>query len=58
MATLLTHAAAVVAGLAIVATVFIVAPAQVNRGLLQGTALAVTLAVTAALLLTAIRQFG
>ena len=55
MATLLTHAAAVVAGLAIV---FIVAPAQVNRGLLKGTALAVTLAVTAALLLTAIRQFG
>ena len=58
MATLLTHAAAVVAGLAIVATVFIVVPAQVNRGLLKGTALAVTLAVTAALLLTAIRQFG
>jgi len=58
MATLLTHAAAVVAGLAIDATVFIVAPAQVNRGLLKGTALAVTLAVTAALLLTAIRQFG
>jgi hypothetical protein len=52
------HVAAVVAGVAIAGTVFTVAPARMNYGLLKGTALAIALAVTAALLITAIRQFG
>jgi hypothetical protein len=54
----MTHVIAVVAGLAIVGTAFTVAPARMNHGLLKGTALAIVLAVSAALLITAIRQFG
>jgi hypothetical protein len=52
------HVAAVMAGLAIVAAGLTVAPRKTNNGLLKGTALAVALAVTAALLITAVRQFG
>jgi VIT1/CCC1 family predicted Fe2+/Mn2+ transporter len=53
----LTHVAAVVAGLAIVATGFTVAPV-VRNNLLKSMALAIALAVTAAVLITAARQFG
>jgi hypothetical protein len=52
-----THVAAVVAGLAIIATGF-VAPVQMNKSLLNGMALAVALAVAAALLIAAVRHFG
>jgi hypothetical protein len=58
MAPMLSHAAAVVAGLAITVTVFFAAPAVANNSLLKGTAFGVALAVAAALVLTAIRQFG
>ena len=58
MAATAAHVAAVMAGLAIVAAGFTVAPSNTKNGLLKGTALAVALAVTAALLMTAIRQFG
>jgi hypothetical protein len=47
--------AAVVAGLAIVATAFTVMP---RRSLLKGTAAAVAFGVVAALLITAVRSFG
>jgi hypothetical protein len=46
--------AAVLAGLAIVATGFTV----MQRSLLKGTAAAVALGVVAALLITAVRSFG
>jgi VIT1/CCC1 family predicted Fe2+/Mn2+ transporter len=52
-----THIAAVVAGLAIVATGFTVAPV-VRNNLLKSMVLAIALAVTAAVLITAARQFG
>jgi hypothetical protein len=55
MASTFTHVAAVAAGLAIVATGFTVMP---RKGLLKGTALAIALALTAAVLITAARQFG
>jgi hypothetical protein len=58
MTPTVAHVAAVVAGLAIVATSLTVAPRKTRNGLLKGTALAVALAVTAALLITAVRQFG
>jgi hypothetical protein len=54
MTTILTHTAAVVAGLAIVASAFTVS----RKGLLPGLAAAVVLAVAAALLITAARAFG
>ncbi len=54
MTSTLTHVAAVVAGLAIVATAFTVMP----RSLLKGTLAAVVLGVVAALLITAVRSFG
>jgi hypothetical protein len=54
MTSTFTHIAAVVAGLAIVATTFTVMP----RSLLKGTAAAVALGVVAALLITAVRSFG
>ena len=50
----LTHIAAVVAGLAIVASAFTVS----RKGLFPGLAAAVVLGVVAALLLTAARAFG
>ena len=53
-----TVAHVAVAGLAIVATSLTVAPRTTSNGLLKGTALAVALAVTAALLITAVRAFG
>jgi hypothetical protein len=49
-----THIAAVLAGLAIVATAFTVMP----RSLLKGMAAAVAFGVLAALLITAVRSFG
>jgi hypothetical protein len=58
MTPTVAHVAAVVAGLAIVATSLTVAPRTTSNGLLKGTALAVALAVTAALLITAVRAFG
>jgi hypothetical protein len=58
MAPTVAHVAAVIAGLAIVAACFTVAPNKTNNGLLKGVALAVALAVTAALLIAAVRQFG
>jgi hypothetical protein len=58
MAPTVAHIAAVMAGLAIVAAGLTVAPRKTNNGLLKGTALAVALAVTAAFLITAVRQFG
>jgi hypothetical protein len=57
MAPTVVHVATVMAGLAIVAAGLTVAPRK-NNGLLKGTALAVALAVTAAFLITAVRQFG
>jgi hypothetical protein len=56
MTSTMTHVAAVVAGLAIVATTFILP--NTGRGLLKGVVIAITLAVTAALLITAARSFG
>jgi hypothetical protein len=58
MTLTVAHVAAVMAGLAIVAAGFTVAPRRTSNGLLKGTALAVALAVTAAFLITAVRQFG
>ena len=58
VAPTVAHVAAVIAGLAIVATTLTVAPRKTNNGLLKGTALAVALAVSAALLIAAVRQFG
>ena len=54
MTSTFTHIAAVVAGLAIIATAFTVMP----RSLLKGLAAAVALAVAAALLITAARAYG
>jgi hypothetical protein len=54
MTSTFTHIAAVVAGLAIVATAFTVMP----RSLVKGTAAAVALGVAAALLITAVRAYG
>jgi hypothetical protein len=54
MTTTITHIAAVVAGLAIVASAFTVS----RKGLFPGLAAAVVLAVTAALLIAAARSFG
>jgi uncharacterized membrane protein YwaF len=54
MVPTLTHIAAVVAGLAIVATAFTVG----RRGLLPSLVAAVVLGVAAALLITAARSFG
>jgi hypothetical protein len=56
MTSAITYVAAVVAGLAIVATAFILP--STGRGLLKGVVVAVALAVTAALLITAARSFG
>jgi hypothetical protein len=55
MTSTFTHIAAVVAGLAIVATALTVMP---RRSLLKGTAAAVAFGVVAALLITAVRSFG
>ena len=54
MTTILTHTAAVVAGLALVATTF----TATRKGLLPGMVAAVVLAVAAALLITAARALG
>jgi hypothetical protein len=54
MPSTFTHIAAVVAGLAIIATAFTVMP----RSLLKGTAAAIALGVVAALLITAVRAYG
>lgn len=54
MATTLTHTAAAVAGLAIVASAFTVS----RKRLLPGFAAAVVLGVAAALLIAAARAFG
>jgi hypothetical protein len=54
MTMTLTHIAAVMAGLAIVASAFTVS----RKGLFPGLAVAVVLGVAAALLLTAARAFG
>lgn len=51
-----TYAAAAAAGLALLATAFIVPTS--GQGLLKGVLAAVALAVAAALLLAAARQFG
>jgi hypothetical protein len=56
MTSTMTHVAAVVAGLAIVATAFILP--STGRGLLKSVVVAVILAVTAALLITAARSLG
>ncbi len=53
MASTFTHTAAV-AGLAIIASPLMISP----KGLLPGLAAAVTLAVTTALLIAAVRSFG
>ncbi len=50
----LTHVAAVVAGLAIIASPFMIS----RKGLFPGLAAAVALAVAAALLITVARAFG
>jgi hypothetical protein len=50
----LTHVAAVVAGLAIIATGFTVS----RSGLLKGLVAAVAFAIAAALLITAVRSLG
>jgi hypothetical protein len=55
MTSTFTQIAAVVAGLAIVATAFTVMP---RRSLLKGTAAGVALGVVAALLIMAVRSFG
>jgi hypothetical protein len=55
MTSTFTQIAAVVAGLAIVATSLTVRP---RRSLLKGTAAAVALGVVAALFITAVRSFG
>jgi hypothetical protein len=47
-----------VAGLALLATGFIVFPSEGMKGLAKGLALTVSLAVVAALLITASRAFG
>jgi hypothetical protein len=54
MASTFTHAATVIAGLAICVTGFTVS----RRGLLPGVATAVAFGVVAALLITAVRSFG
>jgi len=54
MTTTIAHIAAVVAGLAIVASAFTVS----RKGLFPGLAAAVVLAATAALLIAAARGFG
>jgi hypothetical protein len=54
MTSTFTHIAAVLAGLAIVATTLTVMP----HSLLKGTAAAVALGVVAAVLITAVRSFG
>jgi hypothetical protein len=54
MTTSIAHVAAVVAGLAIVASAFTVS----RKGLFPGLAGAVVLAVTAALLIAAARGYG
>jgi hypothetical protein len=54
MTSIFTHIAAVVAGLAIVATTLTVMP----HSLLKGTTATVALGVVAALLIMAVRSFG
>jgi hypothetical protein len=54
MTSTFSHIAAVVAGLAIVATGFTVSP----RGLMKGLVAAVALGIAAALLMAAVRSFG
>jgi hypothetical protein len=50
--------ASVVAGLALLATGFIVFPRGGMKGLAKGLAVTVSLAVIAAFLITAVRSFG
>jgi hypothetical protein len=50
--------AALVAGIAIFATGFIVFPREGMKGLAKGLALTISLAVIAAFLITAARSFG
>ena len=56
MTSTLTHVAAAVAGMAVLATTLILP--GTSRGLRNGLIVAVALGVTAALLISVVRQFG
>jgi hypothetical protein len=58
MSSTVFQIAAAVAGLALLATGFIVFPSEGMKGLAKGLALTVSLAVVAALLITVSRGFG
>lgn len=58
MPSTLFHFFAVAAGLAILATGFIIFPKAGMKGLAKGLAVTVSLAVIAAFLITAARSFG
>jgi hypothetical protein len=58
MTMTLTHIAAVVAGLAIVAACFVTFPREGMKGLAKGVGVTVSLAIVAAILITAVRSFG
>jgi hypothetical protein len=58
MTSTLIHIAAGVAGLAIVAACFVTFPGQGMKGLAKGVGVTVSLAVVAAIVITAARAFG
>ena len=58
MSSTVIHIAAVMAGLALVATGFVVFPRSGMKGLAKGLSVAISLAVVAAVLITAARSFG
>jgi hypothetical protein len=58
MTSATSQIAAVAAGLALLATGFIVFPRNGMKGLAKGVAVTVSLAVVAAVLITAARSFG
>ena len=58
MPSTVIHIAAVMAGLALVASGFAVFPGAGMKGLAKGLSVAISLAVVAAVLITAARSFG
>jgi hypothetical protein len=58
MSSTVVHIAAVIAGMAIFTTGLIVFPRPGLKGLAKGLAVAISLAVVAAFLITAARSFG
>lgn len=58
MSHTLSQIASVVAGVALLTTGFVVFPENYTKGLAKGMAVSVSLAVLAAVLMTAVRNFG